>query len=54
MANNNVPTKARVPEMPNIERGGYCGALQRTPPAMPAGLARRLVNKENYGMGKVR
>lgn len=39
--------------MPNIDRGGFCGALQRAPPAMPAGLARRLVNKENYGMGKV-
>lgn len=39
--------------MPNTDRGGFCGALQRTPPAIPAGLARRLANKENYGMGKV-
>lgn len=53
MANNSALVKARVPEMPSIDRGGFCGALQRAPPAMPAGLARRLVNKENYGMGKV-
>lgn len=53
MANNSAPVKTRVPEMPSIDRGGFCGALQRAPPAMPAGLARRLVNKENYGMGKV-
>lgn len=52
-ANNNAPIKARVLDMPNTDRGGFCGALQRTPPAIPAGLARRLANKENYGMGKV-
>ena len=51
--NNNVTTKNRVPEMPPSERGGYCGALQRAPPAMPAGLARRLANKDNFGIGKV-
>lgn len=39
--------------MPTTERGGYCGALQRAPPTMPAGLARRLANKDNFGMGKV-
>lgn len=39
--------------MPTTDRGGYCGALQRAPPAMPAGLARRLANKDNFGMGKV-
>lgn len=54
MANNNGPTRTRMPDMAATDRGGYCGALQRTPPAMPAGLARRLANKENYGMGKVR
>lgn len=53
MANNNGPTRSRGPETPAPDRGGFCGALQRTPPAMPVGLARRLANKENYGMGKV-
>lgn len=46
--------KPRVPDVGNAERGGYCGALQRTSPPMPAGLAKRLANKENYGLGKVR
>lgn len=54
MANNNAPARTRVPDIPNVERGGFCGVLQRAPPAMPAGLARRLASKENYGMGKVR
>lgn len=36
------------------ERGGFCGALQRAPPPMPAQLLRRLTNKENLGFGKVR
>lgn len=53
MANKDAPARTRIPDMPNVERGGFCGALQRTPPPMPAGLARRLANKENYGMGKV-
>lgn len=53
MANNNGPARTRVPDMSAPERGGFCGALQRTPPPMPIGLARRLANKENYGMGKV-
>lgn len=53
MSNNNVVTKSRVPEMPSSERGGFCGALQRAPPPMPAGLARRLANKDNFGLGKV-
>lgn len=53
MATNIGQAKTRVPEMPAPNRGGFCGALQRTPPPMPAGLARRLANKENYGMGKV-
>lgn len=53
IANNNAVPKARVPDMPTTERGGYCGALQRAPPTMPAGLARRLANKDNFGMGKV-
>lgn len=53
MSNNNAATKSRVPEMPSSERGGFCGALQRAPPPMPAGLARRLANKDNFGLGKV-
>lgn len=36
-----------------VRNGGFCGALQRAPPTMPSALARRLVNKENYGLGKV-
>lgn len=53
MANNNAPVRSRVPDLPNAERGGFCGALQRIQPSMPAVLARRLANKENYGLGKV-
>lgn len=53
MANNNTPVRSRVPDIPNAERGGFCGALQRIQPSMPAVLARRLANKENYGLGKV-
>ncbi|EDW64018.1 kinesin-like protein GA13060 [Drosophila virilis] len=34
--------------------GGFCGALQRAPPAMPPGLARRLASRECYGVGKVK
>lgn len=37
----------------SARNGGFCGALQRAPPPMPPGLARRLANKENYGIGKV-
>lgn len=44
---------SRAPEMSSSERGGYCGALQRAPPPMPAGLARRLANRDNFGIGKV-
>lgn len=54
MANNSASMKPRVPDVGNVERGGYCGALQRTSPPMPAGLAKRLANKENYGLGKVK
>lgn len=36
-----------------IERGGFCGAIQRAPPVLPASLARRMSNKENVGFGKV-
>lgn len=63
MANNNVAVAATATpsavrnrnssEQANVERGGFCGALQRTPPSMPSGLARRLAHKENYGLGKV-
>ncbi|XP_030384212.1 kinesin-like protein GA13060 [Scaptodrosophila lebanonensis] len=38
----------------NSGNGGYCGALQRAPPPLPPGLARRLSNKECYGVGKVK
>ncbi|XP_017152577.1 kinesin-like protein GA13060 [Drosophila miranda] len=34
--------------------GGFCGALQRAPPPMPPGLARRLSSRECYGVGKVK
>lgn len=53
MANNAAPVRSRVPDIPTAERGGFCGALQRIQPSMPAVLARRLANKENYGLGKV-
>lgn len=53
MSGNNVASSSRVPEMPSSERGGFCGALQRAPPSMPAGLARRLATKDNFGAGKV-
>lgn len=56
MANNNasaVNSRSRVTDITNVERGGFCGALQRMPPFMPSNLARRLANKENYGLGKV-
>lgn len=36
------------------ERGGFCGSIQRSPPPMPASLARRMSNKENLGFGRVR
>uniref|UniRef100_A0A182Q788 Uncharacterized protein n=1 Tax=Anopheles farauti TaxID=69004 RepID=A0A182Q788_9DIPT len=32
--------------------GGFCGAIQRAPPPIPAGLARRMANRENIGLGK--
>ncbi|XP_049278052.1 kinesin-like protein CG14535 isoform X1 [Anopheles funestus] len=34
--------------------GGFCGAIQRAPPPIPAGLARRMANRENIGLGKVK
>lgn len=35
--------------------GGYCGALQRTPPPIPAALNRRLMNRgQGNNIGKVR
>lgn len=54
MSSNNAAAGSRVPEMSSSERGGFCGALQRAPPPMPAGLARRLANRDNFGVGKVR
>ncbi|CAD7080007.1 unnamed protein product [Hermetia illucens] len=48
-------SKSRSTEMTNASRnGGFCGALQRAPPPIPAGLARRFANKENYGIGRVK
>lgn len=38
----------------NSDRGGFCGAIQRAPPPIPASLARRMSNKENLGFGRVR
>lgn len=35
------------------EIGGFCGAIQRTPPPVPAGLARRMANRDIVGLGKV-
>lgn len=34
--------------------GGFCGALQRAPPPIPPGLARRLASRDCYGVGKVK
>ncbi|XP_070497103.1 kinesin-like protein CG14535 isoform X4 [Chironomus tepperi] len=36
------------------ERGGFCGSIQRSPPQMPASLARRMTNKESLGFGRVK
>ncbi|KAL1401568.1 hypothetical protein pipiens_006505 [Culex pipiens pipiens] len=33
--------------------GGFCGAIQRTAPPVPAGLARRMANREFGGLGKL-
>ena len=48
-------TKKRTADLSlsSIRNGGFCGALQRAPPPIPSNLARRLANKENYGLGKV-
>nr|XP_014103110.1 kinesin-like protein CG14535 isoform X2 [Bactrocera oleae] len=56
LAQTHNSTKSRTAELPNASarNGGFCGALQRAPPPMPPGLARRLANKENYGIGKVK
>ncbi|XP_067623434.1 kinesin-like protein CG14535 [Eurosta solidaginis] len=56
LAQTHNSTKSRTTEVPNTSarNGGFCGALQRAPPPMPPGLARRLANKENYGLGKVK
>lgn len=37
-------------------RGGYCGALQRLPPPLPAALNRRLLNRDRgaSNFGKVK
>ncbi|XP_055388108.1 uncharacterized protein LOC129616484 [Condylostylus longicornis] len=47
-------SKIRSDMTSSSRNGGFCGALQRAPPPMPPGLARRLANKENYGIGKVK
>ncbi|XP_036340704.1 kinesin-like protein CG14535 isoform X1 [Rhagoletis pomonella] len=56
LAQTHNSSKSRTAELPNASarNGGFCGALQRAPPPMPPGLARRLANKENYGIGKVK
>ncbi|XP_036340706.1 kinesin-like protein CG14535 [Rhagoletis pomonella] len=56
LAQTHNSSKSRTAELPNAStrNGGFCGALQRAPPPMPPGLARRLANKENYGISKVK
>lgn len=53
MSNHPNGSRQRFKEFPSSEHGGFSGIIQREPPALPAGLARRLANKENYGLGKV-
>ncbi|XP_055540135.1 kinesin-like protein CG14535 isoform X2 [Wyeomyia smithii] len=36
------------------EVSGFCGAIHRTPPPVPAGLSRRMANREVVGLGKVK
>ncbi|XP_055848672.1 kinesin-like protein CG14535 isoform X2 [Episyrphus balteatus] len=55
LAQGGGSSKSRSTDMAHTSRnGGFCGALQRAPPPLPPGLARRLANKENYGIGKVK
>jgi len=50
---SNTTSESHSSEVTGTDRGGFCGALQRAPPPMPAALNRRLANKENTGLGKV-
>ncbi|XP_062547409.1 kinesin-like protein CG14535 [Armigeres subalbatus] len=45
---------AKMSALGGGEIGGFCGAIQRTPPPVPAGLARRMANREIVGLGKVK
>jgi hypothetical protein len=46
-------TNTRTRAEASMERGGFCGVLQRFPPPVPPALTRRLANRENMGFGKV-
>ncbi|EDW04005.1 kinesin-like protein CG14535 [Drosophila grimshawi] len=48
------PSGAMSSSSGSSRNGGFCGALQRAPPPMPPGLARRLASRECYGVGKVK
>ncbi|XP_053673857.1 kinesin-like protein CG14535 [Anopheles nili] len=50
--NETATTKNCTTEM--SANGGFCGAIQRASPPVPAGLARRMANRENIGLGKVK
>ncbi|XP_060655199.1 kinesin-like protein CG14535 isoform X2 [Drosophila nasuta] len=50
--NTNISSSGATNSIPR--NGGFCGALQRAPPPMPPGLARRLASRECYGVGKVK
>lgn len=46
-------TKSSRTHANGSDRGGFCGAIQRSQPALPPSLARRLSNKETMGFGRV-
>lgn len=46
-------TKTSRTHANGADRGGFCGAIQRSPPVLPPSLARRLSNKETMGFGRV-
>ncbi|XP_055685396.1 kinesin-like protein CG14535 isoform X2 [Lutzomyia longipalpis] len=54
MSGHGSHKSTRTTEILSSDRGGFCGALQRTPPSMPAAISRRLANRENAGIGKVK
>ncbi|XP_065081385.1 kinesin-like protein CG14535 [Ochlerotatus camptorhynchus] len=51
---NPLQQTGKMSAMGGGEIGGFCGAIQRTPPPVPAGLARRMANREIVGLGKVK